>query len=55
MPDIPDPAAVPCTVPAGSLASTAMSVDDYARVVQSRTAFVDFLLAPARDRLAVAA
>jgi hypothetical protein len=32
-----------------------MSVEDYARVVQVRTEFVDFLLAPARGELAAAA
>jgi hypothetical protein len=32
-----------------------MSLEDYARVVQVRTEFVDFLLAPARGELAAAA
>lgn len=45
---------VPAAVPA-SLSAAAMSVDDYARVVQARTEFVDFLLAPAHGGLAVAA
>ncbi|MGX5358567.1 hypothetical protein [Kocuria sp. KH4] len=38
-----------------ALGCAAMSIDDYARVVQARTEFVDFLLAPARGRLAAAA
>lgn len=33
----------------------AMSIEDYARAVQVRTEFVDFLLAPARGELAAAA
>ncbi|KLU08298.1 MULTISPECIES: hypothetical protein [Kocuria] len=37
------------------LGCAAMSIDDYARVVQARTEFVDFLLAPVRGRLAAAA
>lgn len=41
------------SVPAISV--SAMSVEDYARVVQVRTEFVDFLLAPARGELAAAA
>ena len=41
------------SVPAISV--SAMSVEDYARVVQVRTEFVDFLLAPARGQLAAAA
>lgn len=41
------------SVPAISV--SAMSIEDYARVVQVRTEFVDFLLAPARGELAVAA
>lgn len=40
-------------VPAISV--SAMSIEDYARVVQVRTEFVDFLLAPARGELAAAA
>lgn len=44
------------SVPAGApLSAAAMSVDDYARVVQTRTEFVDFLLAPACGGLAAAA
>ncbi|MFI7743017.1 hypothetical protein [Kocuria rhizosphaericola] len=34
---------------------SAMSLEDYARAVQARTEFVDFLLAPARGELAAAA
>ena len=34
---------------------SAMSLEDYARAVQVRTEFVDFLLAPARGELAAAA
>ena len=41
------------SVPAISV--SAMSVEDYARVVQVRTEFVDFLLAPARGELAATA
>lgn len=40
---------------AATLSSVAMSVEDYARVVATRAEFVDFLLAPARGRLAAAA
>ena len=52
------PDALPPVPPAPSgpaLSAAAMSVEDYARVVQSRNQFVEFLLAPARDRLAAAA
>lgn len=44
--------------PAGgvpAISVSAMSVEDYARAVQARTEFVDFLLAPARGELAAAA
>jgi hypothetical protein len=41
------------SVPAISV--SAMSIEDYARAVQVRTEFVDFLLAPARGELAAAA
>ena len=41
------------SVPA--ISASAMSLEDYARVVQVRTEFVDFLLAPARGELAAAA
>ena len=41
--------------PGASLNSAAMSVEDYARVVEARSEFVDFLLAPARGQLAAAA
>lgn len=44
--------------PAGgvpAISASAMSIEDYARVVQTRTEFVDFLLAPARGELAAAA
>lgn len=41
------------SVPAISV--SAMSIEDYARTVQVRTEFVDFLLAPARGELAAAA
>ncbi|MEX5302480.1 hypothetical protein [Kocuria sabuli] len=40
---------------AAVLGTAAMSIDDYARVVQARTEFVDFLLAPVRGQLAAAA
>lgn len=33
----------------------AVSIDDYARSLRTRTEFVDFLLAPVRDRLAALA
>lgn len=56
MPDALAPARpAPAARPAPLLSASAMSLDDYARVVQSRTLFVDFLLAPARDRAAAAA
>ncbi|KUG56589.1 MULTISPECIES: hypothetical protein [Kocuria] len=42
----------PAGVPA--ISASAMSVEDYARAVQARTEFVDFLLAPARGELAAA-
>jgi hypothetical protein len=38
-----------------AISASAMSLEDYARVVQVRTEFVDFLLAPARGELAAAA
>ncbi len=38
-----------------AISASAMSLDDYARVVQARTEFVDFLLAPVRGQLAAAA
>ncbi|GAA1749511.1 hypothetical protein [Kocuria aegyptia] len=38
-----------------AISASAMSIEDYARVVQVRTEFVDFLLAPARGELAAAA
>lgn len=41
--------------PGAGLSGTAMSVEDYAQVVQARARFVDFLLAPARGPLAAAA
>ncbi|MFI7481476.1 hypothetical protein ACH9EU_03565 [Kocuria sp. M1R5S2] len=41
--------------PDETLGSAAMSIEDYARVVQPRNEFVEFLLAPARGRLAAAA
>jgi hypothetical protein len=48
---------VPATAarPGETLSSAAMSLEDYARVVQTRNEFVDFLLAPARGELAAAA
>ncbi|MFF0989178.1 hypothetical protein [Kocuria nitroreducens] len=48
--------AFPETVPSvPAISVSAMSIEDYARVVQVRTEFVDFLLAPARGELAAAA
>lgn len=50
--------AVPVAAPPSAdpgLSAGAMSLDDYARVVGARSRFVDFLLAPARGRLADAA
>ena len=47
--------AVAGAAPGTSLNSAAMSVEDYARVVEARTEFVDFLLAPAGGQLAAAA
>ncbi|MFF0903856.1 UNVERIFIED_CONTAM: nuclease PIN [Kocuria sp. CPCC 205316] len=38
-----------------AISASAMSLEDYARVVQIRAEFVDFLLAPARGELAAAA
>jgi hypothetical protein len=49
------PAAQTPPGPDASLGSRAMSVEDYARVVEARSEFVDFLLAPARGQLAAAA
>lgn len=52
LPTVPPAPSAPADAP---LSAAAMSVDDYARVVQTRTEFVDFLLAPARGGLAAAA
>ncbi|MGK7223429.1 hypothetical protein ACSNO4_11620 [Kocuria flava] len=40
---------------AAPAAVSALSLDDYARHVEERTRFVDFLLAPVRDERAAAA
>ena len=50
----PAPVAAPSAAGPG-LSAAAMSVEDYARLVQARNEFVEFLLAPARGRLAAAA
>ncbi|MFW6188278.1 MAG: hypothetical protein ACOC84_09830 [Actinomycetota bacterium] len=55
---MPEPFSSVTVLPAGdppaALGPGAMSIDDYARVVQARTEFVDFLLAPVHGRLAAA-
>ncbi|MEX5299243.1 hypothetical protein RCG67_10745 [Kocuria sp. CPCC 205292] len=50
-----DPSPVEPAAGVPAISASAMSVDDYARAVQARTEFVDFLLAPARGELAAAA
>lgn len=55
VPAVGDPARHDPTRCVAPISVSAMSVEDYARVVQVRTEFVDFLLAPARGELAAAA
>lgn len=57
-PSVPATRDPSCNEPSRSdpaISVSAMSIEDYARAVQVRTEFVDFLLAPARGELAAAA